>query len=192
MPTQPSGNGQATAVELDCSGCEITSGSMSYGGPEGPTFRSILGPLPEDAVATLERAAQCGAPVRLVFPNVSDGVPADRDQPRGTGLVSARRRGSGTPLLSAGGTPRRSVVAANEIRGSGGFGQVRDKIRRCRGRVTPQLPRCRWRTTWRLTTPAWCRPGSSRRTSNSSTSNVRLMPSPSCAKMQAVISRSGT
>ncbi len=68
MPTQPKRNGQAAAVELDCSACEIKSGSMSYGGPEGPTFRSIIGPLTEDVLATLKRAAQCGAPVRLVFP----------------------------------------------------------------------------------------------------------------------------
>ena len=68
MPTQPNGNGRAAVVELDCSGCEIKFGSMSCGGPEGPTFRSILGPLTEDVLAALERAAQCGAPVRLIFP----------------------------------------------------------------------------------------------------------------------------
>ena len=68
MPRQPNGNSQAAAVELDCSGCEIKFGSMKYGGPEGPTFRSILGPLTEEVAAALERAAQCGAPVRLVFP----------------------------------------------------------------------------------------------------------------------------
>jgi hypothetical protein len=67
MPTRQKGNGRATTLELDCSGCELKSGSISYGGPEGGIFRSILGPLTEDVAGTLERAAQTGEPVRLIF-----------------------------------------------------------------------------------------------------------------------------
>ena len=67
MPTTREGNGRATTLELDCSGCELKSGSISYGGAAGGIFRSTLGPLTEDAAATLERAAQTGEPVRLIF-----------------------------------------------------------------------------------------------------------------------------
>ena len=67
MPTRQKGNGRATTLELNCSGCELKSGSISYGGPEGGIFRSILGPLTEDVAGTLERAAQTGEPVRLIF-----------------------------------------------------------------------------------------------------------------------------
>jgi hypothetical protein len=67
MPRQRKENGRATPLEMDCSGYELKFGSMSYGGPGGPMFRSVLGPLADDVAATLERAAQTHEPVRLVF-----------------------------------------------------------------------------------------------------------------------------
>jgi hypothetical protein len=67
MPTKRKGNGRATTLELDCTAYELRAGSMSYGGSEDAIFRSILGPLTEDVRVRLERAAQTGEPVRLVF-----------------------------------------------------------------------------------------------------------------------------
>jgi len=66
MPTRHDGNGWNEGLELDCVDYQLKSASISDG-PDGAVFRCVLGPLTEDVLAALERAAAARLEVRLVF-----------------------------------------------------------------------------------------------------------------------------
>ena len=68
MSARHDGNGWNEGLELNCADYQLKSASMSHG-PDGAVFRCMLGPVTEDVLAALERAAAARLEVRLVFAN---------------------------------------------------------------------------------------------------------------------------
>ena len=68
MSTRHDGNGWTESLELDCADYQLKSASISDG-PDGAVFRCMLGPLTEDVLAALERAAAASLEVRFVLAN---------------------------------------------------------------------------------------------------------------------------
>ena len=60
-------NGGATWLELNCSRYQLQAASISHSA-DGTVFRCSCGPLSDDRVAAVHRAARDGTPVWLVFP----------------------------------------------------------------------------------------------------------------------------
>jgi len=60
-------NGGATWLELNCSRYQLQAASISHSA-DGTVFRCSCGPLTDDRVAAVHRAARDGTPVWLVFP----------------------------------------------------------------------------------------------------------------------------
>ena len=56
-----------TCVELTCSGQQLETAKLTFT-RKGALYRVTCGPLSDNELARLERAAQTGEPVRLVFP----------------------------------------------------------------------------------------------------------------------------
>ena len=66
MPEQQS-RGQLS-LDLDCSACDVRAASFAPGsGGEGGLLSFSIGPLSEDTVTALDRAAHSHTPVRLRF-----------------------------------------------------------------------------------------------------------------------------
>ena len=65
-------NGGATWLELNCSRYQLQAASISHSA-DGTVFRCSCGPLSDDRVAAVHRAARDGTPVLAGVPRVSSG-----------------------------------------------------------------------------------------------------------------------
>ena len=84
MPEQRQRRGESSTLELNFgAGCDVSAASFVPEG-DGGTFACSVGPLSDDMVAALSRAALSHMPVRLLFPG---------DQSVSLDLVALERKG---------------------------------------------------------------------------------------------------
>jgi hypothetical protein len=98
MPKERERRGETSSLELNFgAGCEVSAASFVPQG-DGGTFACSVGPLSDETVAALDRAAHSHTPVRLLFPG---------DQSVALELVKLERKGP--QLIRISGRVRRAA-----------------------------------------------------------------------------------
>jgi len=88
MPAQEEERRVGTQLDLNLVEYQVRGGSMGYG-PEGGTFACIIGPVSDETLAALDRAAENHGTIRLLLPQplVLDLVSLERKEPHGVRIV---------------------------------------------------------------------------------------------------------
>lgn len=87
MPEQRNRRGEGLTLELDLG--QVSSASFAPG-PDGGTFSCSIGPITDETVAVLDRAAHRHTPVRLIFsgsPLLLDLQTFERKEPQCVRIV---------------------------------------------------------------------------------------------------------